>query len=204
MKKLLQLLFLLLLTANFSCTDRKSTEQRFNRAETEVEKDSLATKVDSAVLSADKDAVKMKNEKDGVNEITGDREISFAKIPEELSDQIDQNEVPTSEAIGIKAYPEAYIVKLNPTEYRGKRYTTLELVSPDSPEEVLKYYKRWDSNWAFMEGTGVYTFKKDKEKYFRETNTLQILSFNKDLHQDLAKIFNFQPRSLIRIYYEVK
>lgn len=77
-----------------------------------------------------------------------------------------------------------------------------KLFSPDDPEKILEFYQKWKDDWFFMGGEGIYTFKKDHDKYFRETNTLQILSFNKDLHVEISSLLTIKPQTLIRIYYE--
>lgn len=127
----------------------------------------------------------------------------FALVPNELSDRIKHHEIPSEAAVGIKAYPNAYVIKLNPkVSYAGKNFITLELASIHPPEQILEYYHEWKDNWFYVEGAGIYTFKKDEEKYFRETNTLQILPYNKDLYQEIDSLLPFRPQSLIRIYYE--
>lgn len=132
-------------------------------------------------------------------------DVAFSLIPPKLEGRIKPHEIPTETAVGIKSYPNAYVIKLNPqVEYAGKKYVTMELATPDKPEEVLKFYQQWKESWFYVEGAGVYTFKKDQEKYFRETNTLQILAFDKALYTEIDTLLPFKAQSLIRIYYEAK
>ena len=127
----------------------------------------------------------------------------FATVAPGLSHRITATNLPKSTTIGIKSYPNAYVVKLNTkTQYKGKMYVTMELASEDQPEEVLAFYNTWRDNWHYIEDSEVHTFKKDKDKYFRETNTLQILPFSKSLDPELDSLLSFTPRTLIRIYYE--
>ncbi|ELR73311.1 hypothetical protein C900_04163 [Fulvivirga imtechensis AK7] len=131
-------------------------------------------------------------------------DVAFSMIPPQLEGRIKPYQIPTEEAVGIKSYPSAYVIKLNPqVEYANKKYATMELVTADQPEEVLQYYQQLKDRWFYMEGAGVYTFKKDEEKYFRETNTLQILHFDRALYTDIDTLLPFKPQSLIRIYYEI-
>lgn len=157
-----------------------------------------------AAVAVEKDSTVV-NKKDSALTKVERKSPLFATVPSELRNHVSTDDLPTTAAIGIKPYPQAFLIKQSQkTEYRGKTYVTLELASPDTPEKVLEYYQKWKDNWYYMGGDGVYTFKKEEDKYFRETNTLQILTFNEDLHAEISKLLNFKPQTLIRIYYEAK
>ena len=49
---------------------------------------------------------------------------------------------------------------------------------------------------------GFFSFKKEEDKYFRETNTLQILNINKILYQEIDSLLGNNAKTLIRIYFE--
>jgi hypothetical protein len=136
-------------------------------------------------------------------ELKGVKQEAFAAIAPELSEKI-VHELPSKAAVGIKSYPNSYIIKLNnKTKYRDKFYVTMELVSSDTPEQVLNFYQKWRENWFYIENSAVHTFKKDKDKYFRETNTLQILPFDKNMYREIDSLLSFDAQTLIRIYYEL-
>lgn len=130
----------------------------------------------------------------------------FAQVSNELHALgINQKEIPTVQEIGIKPYPNAYVVKLGtPFNYKGKSYNTMELVSADSVDVVLSFYNKWKENWYYVENSGVHTFKMDEEKYFRETNNLQIQPFDLMRHPGIDTLFEFEPKSFIFIYYEMQ
>lgn len=230
MKQLSQVLVFIFFLASLSCSDQRSTESStinsgIQESNNSKLKDSTSTisadsgaaslkakypqdgtgidKPDSAV-AVEKDSTVVNNMDSPLTKIEPKGPL-FATVPSELRDHVSTDDLPTAAAIGIRSYPQAFLIKQSQkTEYRGKTYVTLELASPDTPQKVLEYYQKWKDNWYYMGGDGVYTFKKEEDKYFRETNTLQILTFNEDLHVEISKLLDFKPKTLIRIYYEAK
>lgn len=129
----------------------------------------------------------------------------FANPLEGLKNRIDLKTIPSEEQIGISAYPNAVIIDVDDrTEYRGKYYVSMELTTSDSVEQVLAYYKKEDAKWSHVEKNGIHTFKKDDSKYFRETNTLQVLPLNKILYEEVDSLLGYEANTLIRIYFEIE
>lgn len=121
-----------------------------------------------------------------------------------LSKRIQLDEIPSQNQVGISAYPDAVVIQIDKhTEYKGKLYVSMELTTTDSVEQVLKYYKNEEAKWTHIQKNGIHTFKKDADKYFRETNTLQILPINKILYEEVDSLLGYEANTLIRIYYEI-
>ncbi len=129
----------------------------------------------------------------------------FASIPQPLRGLgIMPDQIPTVKEIGIDAYPNAQIIKVgNIFTYNGNNYNTLELISADTPEQVKAFYLEQKENWLYVENSGVHTFKKEGEKYFRETNNIQIQPFNYTKHPGVDSLFDYTPQSFIFIYYKI-
>ena len=130
--------------------------------------------------------------------------VVFANPLPGLSNRIDLLKLPTEDEVGISAYPNAHVIQLDDKSYyRGNFYVSMELVTSDSVGQVLEYYERADANWYHTDNNGIHTFKMEKDKYFRETNTLQVLPLNKILYEEVDSLLGRNASTLIRIYYEI-
>ena len=172
------------------------------KADSAVVADSLAdNSTDSLVVTAEDSLF---NSKENPEELERMKHETFASVLPELSEKIAVDKLPTTAEVGIKPYPNSFIIKMNnKMKYKDKFYATMELASPDTPDQVLEFYRQWKDTWFYIENSAVHTFKKDEEKYFRETNTLQILPFDKAMHTEIDSLLSFDAKSLIRIYYEI-
>ena len=129
----------------------------------------------------------------------------FAKPLPGLSQNIDMEAIPSEEEVGISSYPNAVIIQVdNKNEYKGKYYVSMELTTSDAVEEVLAYYTKEEAQWTHIEKNGIHTFKMDESKYFRETNTLQVLPLNKIMYEEVDSLLGYEAKTLIRIYFEIE
>ncbi|UCH98223.1 MAG: hypothetical protein JSV88_15630 [Candidatus Aminicenantes bacterium] len=67
----------------------------------------------------------------------------WAKLTPEGASASQQQKIPTKAEVGIPAYPNAYIISLAAMEDKkiGKTLNIIHMVSPDSPEVILSFYK---------------------------------------------------------------
>ena len=208
-------LYTLLLLATLivsSCTTKsKESEQEINTEidslkvspEEVVESDSVAITIEAEDTLA---VLKEEYNLDKIEKIEAIRPITslFANPLPGLSKNIIVMNIPSEEEIGIKSYPNSYVIHLEEkTEYKGKFYVSMELASMDSVEQILAFYKEEADHWYHVDKNGIHTFKKDEHKYFRDTNTLQILPLDKILHEEVDSLLGYKAKSLIRIYYEI-
>jgi len=120
-----------------------------------------------------------------------------------LEAQLNFVKIPKVKTIGILPYPNAFIINIEEkSSYKGKMYTNMEMVSEDAVEKVLAFYVENRKHWEHIVNDNVHTFKKEEDKYFRETNTLQILNINKILYQEIDSLLGNNAKTLIRIYFE--
>lgn len=207
---LLPLAFLMALGACTTTEEKIATDNNSKielPSENDSKKDlieSTNTDVKEPKIELELNAVEEKEEiKEPIEAITEIPQLFGAALPG-LEQQLNFVKIPKVETIGILPYPNAYIINIEErSSYKGKMYTNMEMVSEDPVEDVLAFYLENRKHWEHIVNNDVHTFKKDEEKYFRETNTLQILSINKVLYQEIDSMLGNNAKTLIRIYFEV-
>lgn len=221
MKKSVFRITIILLSLQVACT-QKNTENEvsqeikidsvnFNETEKEsLNKDSVETPQEADVV-LDSIIKMVDTTVNRVDTITIEAFTTFSELSgffgttlPGLEHIVDIEDIPEASTVGIKPYPNAYIVQIDDkTEYLGKHYVNMEMVSSDSIEQILVFYKESSEKWYHAEKFGVHTFKQEEHTYFRETNTLQILPLNKILYMEVDSLLQGEAQSLIRIYYEI-
>lgn len=221
MEKLVFRLAIILLGFQIACTQRNAENEvsqeievdsvNLNKVEKEdLNKDSVETTqeaegvVDSVIKMVDTTANRV--DTISIEAFTTFSELSgfFGTTLPGMEHIVDIEDIPEAATVGIKPYPNAYIIQIDDkTEYLGKHYVNMEMVSPDSIEQILVFYKKSSEQWYHAEKFGVHTFKQEEHTYFRGTNTLQILPLNKILYVEVDSLLKGKAQSLVRIYYEI-